>query len=50
MRELKTLEVDKWVPSDTPGMVKHVGMVSPQEAFNALKAHLENEGLLPVEM
>lgn len=49
MRELKTLEVDKWVPSEKPGMVKHAGMVSPQEAFTALKDHLEKAGLLPDE-
>ena len=49
MRELKTLEVDKWVPGDKPGLVKHSGMISPQEAFDLLEAHLEKEGLLPDE-
>ena len=49
MRELRTLEVDKWVPNDKPGLVKHAGMISPQEAFDALKKHLESVGLLPDE-
>jgi len=49
MREIKTIEVDKWVPSERQGMVKHAGMISPQEAFDALKKHLEDVGLLPDE-
>lgn len=49
MRELQTIEVDKWVPGDRPGTVKRAGMISPQEAFDALKQHLEKEGLLPDE-
>ncbi len=47
--EIKTIEVDKWVPSEKKGMVKHAGMISPQEAFEQLKAHLEKVGLLPDE-
>lgn len=49
MRELRTLEVDRWEPSEKKGMVKHVGMVSPQQAFDALKKHLEEIGLMPDE-
>ena len=49
MRELRTLEVDKWEPSERKGMVKHAGMISPQEAFDALKKHLDDAGLLPDE-
>lgn len=49
MREIKTIEVDKWVPSEKKGMVKHDGMVSPQEAWEALKKHLEGVGLMPDE-
>lgn len=49
LREIKTLEVDKYVPSEKPGMMKHVGMVSPQEAFDVLAAHLKKEGLMPDE-
>lgn len=49
MRELNTIEVDKWVPSEKKGMVKHAGMISPQEAFDALKKHLEDVGLMPDE-
>lgn len=49
MREIKTIEVDKWVPSERKGMVKHAGMISPQEAFDALKKHLEDVGLMPDE-
>ena len=49
MREIKTIEVDKWVPSKKPGMVKHAGMISSQEAWEALKKHLEGVGLMPDE-
>lgn len=49
MHEIKTIEVDKWVPSEKPGMVKHDGMISPQEAWEALKKHLEGVGLMPDE-
>ena len=49
MRELKTLEVDKWVPTEKKGIVRHAGMIGAQEAFAALKAHLEKEGLMPDE-
>lgn len=49
MREIKTIEVDKWVPSEKKGMVKHAGMISPQEAFDVLKRHLEDVGLMPDE-
>lgn len=49
MRELKTLEVDRWAPSEKKGMVKHVGMISPQEAFDALKEHLKSVDLMPDE-
>lgn len=46
MREIKTIEVDRWesLPS---GMVRHIGMISPQEAFNALEKHLEEVNLMP---
>lgn len=49
MRELHTIEVDRWVPSEKKGMVKHVGMISPQEAFDVLKKHLEEAELMPDE-
>lgn len=49
MRELKTLEVDKWVPSEKKSMVKHAGMISPQEAFDALEKHLNSNNMLPDE-
>lgn len=49
MRELHTLEVDKWEPGSRPGTVKHAGMISPQDAFDQLKKHLESVGLLPEE-
>lgn len=49
MRELHTIEVDKWVPGDRPGTVKHAGMISPQEVFDALKKHLTEVGLIPDE-
>lgn len=49
MRELNTIEVDKWVSSEKKGMVKHAGMISPQEAFDVLEAHLKSVGLMPDE-
>lgn len=49
MRELKTLEVDRWEPSEKKGMLKHVGMISPQEAFDVLDEHLKKSGMLPDE-
>lgn len=49
MRELHTLEVDKWEPGSRPGTVKHAGMISPQDAFDKLKKHLESVDLLPEE-
>lgn len=49
MREIKTIDVDRYEPSDKPGMVKHVGMISPREAFDVLGKHLESEGLMPDE-
>lgn len=49
MREIKTIEVDKWVPSERQGMVKRDGMISPQKAWDELKKHLEGVGLMPDE-
>lgn len=49
MREIKTIEVDKWVPSEKKGMVKHDGMASVQEAWETLKKHLEGVGFMPDE-
>lgn len=49
MRELKTIEVDRWEPSEKKGMVKHVGMISPEEAFNVLEKHLKEVDMLPDE-
>lgn len=49
MREIKTIEVDRYEPGEKPGTVKHVGMISPREAFESLKNHLESVGLLPDE-
>lgn len=50
MRELHTIEVDKWIPSEKkPGMLQHAGMISPQEAFDVLKKHLEEVNMLPDE-
>lgn len=49
MRELHTIEVDRYVPSERKGIVKHVGMISPQAAFDALKKHLEASDMLPDE-
>lgn len=49
MRELHTIEVDRWEPSEKKGMVKHVGMISPQEAFDALDKHLKEADLMPDE-
>lgn len=49
MRELKTIEVDRWEPSEKKGMVKHVGMISPQAAFDALDKHLKEADMLPDE-
>lgn len=49
MRELKTIDVDRWVPSEKKGMVRHAGMISPQEAFDSLKVHLESVDLMPDE-
>lgn len=49
MREIKTIEVDRWEPSEKKGMVKHAGMISPQEAFDALDKHLKEADLMPDE-
>lgn len=49
MRELHTIEVDKWMPSEKKGMVKHAGMISPYDAFTELRKHLENVDLMPEE-
>ena len=49
MREIKTIEVDRWVPSEKKGMVKHDGMISPHEAFDALEKHLKETDLMPDE-
>lgn len=49
MRELCTLEVDKWVPGERKGTIKHAGMISPQEAFDSLEKHLKEAGLMPDE-
>lgn len=49
MRELRTIDVDKWVPSEKKGMVKHAGMISPYDAFTQLRGHLENMDLMPEE-
>lgn len=49
MRSLQTIEVDKWVPSEKKGMVRHAGMISPYEAFTQLREHLEKVDLMPEE-
>lgn len=49
MRELHTIEVDRWEPSEKKGMVRHAGMISPQEAFDALEKHLKEANLMPDE-
>ena len=49
MRELHTIEVERWAPGEKQGMVKRVGMISPQEAFDALEKHLKEVDLLPDE-
>lgn len=48
MRETKTLTVDIYEKREN-GSVYRVGMISPQEAFDTLKKHLEKENLLPDE-
>ena len=49
MRELQTIEVDKWVPSEKKGMVRHAGMISPYYAFTQLREHLDKMDLMPEE-
>lgn len=49
MRELHTIEVNRYVPTEKRGIVRHVGMISPQEAFDALEKHLRDADLLPDE-
>lgn len=49
MREFRTIEVDRWEPSEKKGMVRHVGMISPQDAFDALEKHLKEVDLIPDE-
>ena len=46
-REIKTLEVERYSEPDERGVVKLVGMISGREAFDLLKTHLEEVGLMP---
>lgn len=49
MFEIKTIESDKYEPVEGTNCVKHVGMITGQEAFDQLYEHLERVGLLPDE-
>ena len=48
MREIKTIASDRYEKMEN-GLLKHVGMITGKEAFNQLKKHLEEVGLLPDE-
>lgn len=49
MRNLQTIEVDKWVPGEKKGTVRHAGMISPYDAFTQLRNHLEKVDMMPEE-
>ena len=47
-RAVQTIEVDRW-SEPVDGRVKHLGMITAKEAFDALESHLESVGLVPDE-
>ena len=49
MRNIKTIETDRYEPMEDNIHVKHVGMITAQEAFDQLKQHLTAVDLLPDE-
>lgn len=49
MLEFKTIESDRYEKMVDGIHVKHVGMITAQEAFDQLKEHLKKVGLLPDE-
>ena len=49
MKELKTIEVDRYERMDDGVHLKHVGMIKAEDAFDQLEKHLEEVGLLPDE-
>lgn len=49
MIELKTIESDKYEPVGDRGHVRHVGMITVQDAFDRLSEHLTKVGLMPDE-
>lgn len=49
MREIKTIESERYEKMDDGVHLKYIGMVKAQEAFDTLKKHLEKEGMLPDE-
>jgi len=49
MREIKTIDIYKYSEPDENNCVHVVGRISPREAFDTLKNHLDQNGLLPDE-
>lgn len=49
MIKIKTIESERCELAEDGMHVKHVGMITYEEAFNQLKAHLEKTGLIPDE-
>ena len=49
MREFRTIETEKYEKIEGTGMVRSTGMITAQEAFDHLKKHLSENGLLPDE-
>jgi len=49
MREIKTIDVDRYEPAGDNIHLKHVGMKTGYEVFDLLEAHLASVGLLPDE-
>lgn len=49
MREIKTIEVDKYSAPNEKGLVRHIGMASPREIFEVLEQHLKANDLMPDE-
>lgn len=49
MPKIETFELDRWSEPDEQHRVKHIGMADAKETFDKLKAHLEQQGMLPDE-
>ncbi len=49
MVKIQTIDVDRWSEPDENHRVRHIGMADAQEVFDKLRAHLQQQDLLPDE-